>query len=136
MAHQPDTSLHLVADLAGCTNLGDLACIEACLREAARAAHATVLDVRLHHFGSGMGVTGVALLAESHISIHTWPEHGIAAVDLFVCGQEADAAAGLEVIRKALHGTIRLSQTIKRLGVALEEQTASGTPAPPLSPKT
>ncbi|WP_084384795.1 adenosylmethionine decarboxylase [Novosphingobium naphthalenivorans] len=135
MAHQPDTSLHLVADLGDCTHLGDLAYIDACLREAASAARATVLDVRLHHFGDGMGVTGVALLAESHISIHTWPEHGIAAIDLFVCGKEADAAAGLEVIRKALHGTIRLSRTIERLGMAIGDQTASETPAALLLPK-
>ena len=131
MAHQPDTSLHLVADLVDCKDLSDLACIEACLREAASAAHATVLDVRLHHFGDGMGVTGVALLAESHISIHTWPEHGIVAVDLFVCGKVADAAAGLEVIRKALDGTIRLYRTIERLGMAIRSQTESETSAIP-----
>ena len=119
MAHQPDTSLHLIADLAGCHGLGDLALVETALREAAEAAHATVLDIRLHHFGPGMGVTGVALLAESHISIHTWPEHGVAAVDLFVCGRQADAEAGLECIRARLGGRIGLKQAVRRLGLTV-----------------
>jgi S-adenosylmethionine decarboxylase len=117
MAHSPDSSLHLIADLDHCRDLGDIALIETSLREAAQAARATLLDVRLHHFGPGMGVTGVALLAESHISIHTWPEHGIAAVDLFVCGREADAEAGLEVIRRRLQGRVRRKQAVRRLGL-------------------
>jgi S-adenosylmethionine decarboxylase len=117
MAHSPDSSLHLIADLDHCRGLGDIALIETSLREAAQAARATLLDMRLHHFGPGMGVTGVALLAESHISIHTWPEHGIAAVDLFVCGREADAEAGLEVIRRRLQGRVRRKQAVRRLGL-------------------
>ncbi|WP_404482901.1 adenosylmethionine decarboxylase [Novosphingobium sp. BL-52-GroH] len=118
MAHQPDTSLHLIADIEGCSGLGDLALVEQALRDAATAARANVLGVHLHHFGPGMGVTGVALLAESHISIHTWPEHGIAAVDLFVCGLDADAEAGLDVIRTRLCGRIRFRQAVSRLGGA------------------
>lgn len=116
MVHSPETSLHLIADIEQCRGLGDLDLIEATLREAAIAARVTVLGVHLHHFGPGMGITGVALLAESHISIHTWPEHGIAAVDLFVCGLQADAKAGLEVIRRRLEGRIRLEKSISRLG--------------------
>jgi S-adenosylmethionine decarboxylase len=117
MAHAPENSLHLIADIEHCSGLGDLALIEATLREAAAAAHATVLSVHLHHFGPEMGVTGLALLAESHISIHTWPEHGIAAVDLFVCGIDADAQAGLEVIRRRLTGRVRLEKSVSRLGL-------------------
>lgn len=115
MAHPPGTSLHLIADIEGGDHLGDLEMIEQALRDAAAAARATVIDVRLHHFGPGMGVTGVALLAESHISIHTWPECGLAAVDLFVCGETADAETGLELIRSRLGGRIRLKETIVRL---------------------
>jgi S-adenosylmethionine decarboxylase len=78
--------LHVLLDLFDACGLADQAGIEATLRAAARACGATVLDMRLHQFEQGGGVTGVALLAESHISIHTWPETGFAAVDIFMCG--------------------------------------------------
>jgi S-adenosylmethionine decarboxylase len=79
--------LHLLIDLTGCRSLDDEAVVEAALREAAEACGASLLSVHLHGFGEGAGVTGVALLAESHISVHTWPETGFAALDIFVCGQ-------------------------------------------------
>ena len=115
MAHPPGTSIHLIADLTGCQQLDEPAHIEHVLHVAARAAGATVVGVHLHHFGTGMGVTGVAMLAESHLAIHTWPETGVAAVDLFVCGQSADAEAGLAVIAAMLHGTISTRHAVRRL---------------------
>ena len=120
MQYESVRGLHLVADIAGASGLGDLPLIEAVLREAAQAARATVLDVRLHHFGPGKGVTGVALLAESHISIHTWPEHGLAAVDIVFCGAASDAHAGLAVLENRLGGAVVLEREIVRL------QTKSG----------
>jgi S-adenosylmethionine decarboxylase len=66
--------------------LCDAATLERVLRDAAEAAGACVLSAHFHGFGAGMGVTGVLLLAESHISIHTWPERSYAAVDVFMCG--------------------------------------------------
>ena len=68
-------------------NLADVAGIENALLEGARKAGATVLHSYMHPFGEGMGVSGVVVLAESHISIHTWPERGYAAIDLFMCGK-------------------------------------------------
>jgi S-adenosylmethionine decarboxylase len=115
----PATGLHLIADLAECHGLGDAALIEAVLREAAAAARVHVLSVHLHPFGPEQGVTGVALLAESHISIHSWPEEGLAAIDIFVCGPLADAEAALGVITARLGGTIRNRVAIPRLGAAL-----------------
>ncbi|MEQ1510555.1 MAG: adenosylmethionine decarboxylase [Sphingopyxis sp.] len=87
---------HLLADFHGCNRgLDDLALVELALRDAVHAAGASLIDLRLHHFGAGQGVTGVALLAESHISIHTWPEHGYAALDFFLCGARNDIEAAL-----------------------------------------
>ena len=77
---------HLLIDLWGASHLDDIAHVGQALQQAAAACGATVLDVRLHSFGANAGVTGVALLAESHISIHTWPETGFAALDVFMCG--------------------------------------------------
>jgi S-adenosylmethionine decarboxylase len=56
------------------------------LKQAAIHAGATILTERWHHFGSGHGYTGVIILAESHISVHTWPEKGYAGIDAFYCG--------------------------------------------------
>jgi S-adenosylmethionine decarboxylase len=79
---------HVLLDLGGIAKelLADPAAIEAMLREAACRAGATPIGGRFHHFGAGAGVTGVVLLQESHVSIHTWPEHGFAALDIFMCG--------------------------------------------------
>ena len=63
------------------------------LLHAAHLAHATVLQAQFHHFGENQGVTGVLLLSESHISIHTWPERQFAAIDIFMCGSHHIQAA-------------------------------------------
>jgi S-adenosylmethionine decarboxylase len=79
---------HLIADLSGVDEmwLTDTGRLENLLHEAARLAGATPLFGKFHQFGEGNGVTGVLLLQESHISIHTWPEYRFAAVDAFMCG--------------------------------------------------
>jgi S-adenosylmethionine decarboxylase len=77
---------HLLLDLWGARNLTDPGTIEAALRAAALAAGATILHTHLHQFGDNGGVSGVIVLAESHISIHTWPERDFAAIDIFMCG--------------------------------------------------
>jgi len=60
--------------------------MEATLREAVLQAGATLLHIHLHHFTPNGGISGVAVLAESHISVHTWPERNFAAFDVFMCG--------------------------------------------------
>jgi S-adenosylmethionine decarboxylase len=118
--HLPGNSLHLIADIEGAERLDDLAYVEVVLREAAEAAHCQVVGTNLHHFGPGHGVTGIVVLAESHISIHTWPETGLVAVDIFVCGKHADAHAGLKVIAERFGGRIAFMQAIPRLGARAE----------------
>ncbi len=93
---------HLLADLHGCVGVDDIALIEDALRAAVIAAGATLIEIRLHSFGPGQGITGMALLAESHISIHSWPEHGYAALDFFLCGTRHDLDAALAAVTARL----------------------------------
>jgi S-adenosylmethionine decarboxylase len=83
-------SVHLLAELTGCDRqkLNDMEFVKGALSEAALAAKATILNGYFHQF-SPTGISGVLCLAESHISIHTWPEAGYAAVDIFTCGDHA-----------------------------------------------
>jgi S-adenosylmethionine decarboxylase len=91
---------HLILDLWDASNLDDLGAVERTLRRAAQEAGATLLRIDLHGFAPTGGITGVAVLAESHISIHTWPERAYAAVDVFMCG-DAKPHKSVEVIREA-----------------------------------
>ncbi len=101
-AHLP-AGTHVLADLSGIAaeKLSDCALLEKLLRDAAEAAGARILFSHFHVFGEGQGVTGVVLLAESHITIHTWPECGFAAADIFMCGS-AQPELALAIITDAL----------------------------------
>jgi S-adenosylmethionine decarboxylase len=109
------TGVHLLADLHGIEPALLVSCdaIDALLRAAARAAGATILHSHFHSFGPQLGVTGVLLLAESHISIHTWPECGFAAADIFMCGDAAPQLA-LDVVERALAPASRAVKTVER----------------------
>jgi S-adenosylmethionine decarboxylase len=96
--------MHLLVDLWGASNLTDPAMIDGALREAAEAAGATILHSHFHHFGPDGGVSGVLVLAESHISIHTWPERHFAAIDIFMCGA-CDPYLSLPALRNAFAPT-------------------------------
>jgi S-adenosylmethionine decarboxylase len=91
--------VHLIVDLHDAQGLDDIDLIETTLRRCVDAARATLLHIHLHHFQPN-GVSGVAVLAESHISIHTWPEAGYAALDVFMCGS-ANPDACIPVLREA-----------------------------------
>ena len=87
--------------------------VESTLRDAAREANATVLSCTLHQFGGHQGLTGVLLLAESHISIHTWPEDGFAALDVYLCGTgQIDAC--LDKIRQSFLPTREVVRMVVR----------------------
>jgi len=77
---------HIIADFWNASDLDNLDQMELALRNAAERANATLLHLHLHHFTPNHGISGVAVLAESHISVHTWPEKGFAAFDVFMCG--------------------------------------------------
>jgi S-adenosylmethionine decarboxylase len=77
---------HVILDLWGATDLDDVEKMERAMVEAVKAAGATLLHIHLHKFSPNGGVSGVAVLSESHISVHTWPEKGFAAFDVFMCG--------------------------------------------------
>jgi len=84
--------------------------IDTALREAALAAGATILHSHFHHFEPNGGVSGVVVLAESHISIHTWPERDFAAVDIFMCGA-CDPYRSLPLLKAAFRPTsVRLGE--------------------------
>ncbi len=115
MSPPPYDGQHLIADLHDCAAaLDSVARVERALRAAVVAGGATLLDLRLHHFGPGQGVTGVAILAESHISIHTWPEHRYAALDFFLCGAQHDLDAALAAVVAELLPVRVDVQTLKR----------------------
>lgn len=79
---------HLLVELKNCNPeiLKDLNSVKTILVDAAKKANATIVDVTFHEF-SPFGISGVVVIAESHLTIHTWPEYGFAAVDVFTCGE-------------------------------------------------
>ena len=93
---------HLHIDLWDAQDLDDEAKIEQAMKDSVVAAGATLLHIHLHKFSPNGGVSGVAVLSESHISVHTWPEKGFAAFDVFMCGaaQPSKAIAVLEAAFK------------------------------------
>ena len=96
----PCAGLHLIVDLYGALHLDDLALMRRALQDCVQAAGATLLHIHLHRFESNGGISGVAVLAESHIAVHSWPETGYAAFDVFMCGQ-ADPRAAIAVLQSA-----------------------------------
>ena len=104
---------HLIADFWGAASLADADAIRAAIRDAACAAGATILHLHLHRFGPEQGLSGIAVLAESHISVHTWPERGYAAFDAFLCGA-TDANAALAELERHLRPTHKDVQVLRR----------------------
>ncbi|MDB4409208.1 adenosylmethionine decarboxylase [Gammaproteobacteria bacterium] len=91
---------HLIIDLWDASRLDDMRLMEDTLRKAVTVAGATLLHIHLHHFTPNGGISGVAVLAESHISVHTWPERDFAAFDIFMCG-DAQPELAIPVLKSA-----------------------------------
>ncbi len=94
---------HLLAEFSGCdaAALGNLDRVTAAMLEAATRSGATIVTHSFHHFGGGGGVSGVVIIAESHLAIHTWPEYEFAAVDFFTCGDGVRTGVALDVLAAA-----------------------------------
>ena len=91
---------HIIVDFYNAKHLTEISIIEEAFRKAIKAANATLLHIHLHHFTPNDGVSGAQVLAESHISVHTWPERHFAAFDIFMCG-DANLLLALEELKKA-----------------------------------
>ena len=110
---------HLIIDLFGAKRLDDLKHIKETLKRCVEVAGATLLHIHLHHFTPNGGVSGVAVLAESHISIHSWPEAEYAALDVFMCGH-ADPHATVDVLKTAFKPTKTVVKEHLRAGTMSE----------------
>lgn len=111
---------HGILDAYDCCHdvLCDPHALETAMRQAAKAAGAQILFAHLHQFGDKQGITGVLLLAESHLSIHTWPEWNFAAIDVFLCGHLSVEQAK-NVLQQAL-GAQRCTWNVLARGMDLE----------------
>ena len=90
---------HLVMELWDCQNLNSPKIVEQALLDIVEALNLTLLSLNVHPF-SPIGVTGVAIVSESHVVIHTWPELGYAAVDVFTCGEQRNPEDAVPVLRE------------------------------------
>ena len=114
---------HLLAEYYGCdaTILNNLEFLEQSMREAVKSSGATIIDSTFHHF-SPQGVSGVIVIAESHMAMHTWPEHGYAAVDFFTCGNRVDPYNALNYMNKILNPAKSSRKELIRGIIAHESQ--------------
>jgi S-adenosylmethionine decarboxylase proenzyme len=108
---------HLIVEYADCTagHLDDIDFIKKSLLEAVRRSGATIIDSVFHRYAP-QGVSGVVVIAESHMSIHTWPEYNYAAVDFFTCGNTVDPYLAKEYIKEML-GSEQVSVTEVARGI-------------------
>lgn len=106
---------HILFTLKDCAadDLDDEGFIRDIMFQAANKCNSTLIKLHSHKF-SPQGVTAVALLAESHISIHTWPENGTAVCDIFTCGDHTTPEDGVEYMRAELNASNIMVQTILR----------------------
>ena len=106
---------HILAEYYRCdtTVLNSIELLENCMKDAVRASGATIIDSIFHKF-SPHGVSGVIVIAESHMAIHTWPEYGYAAVDFFTCGDRVDPWKAFDYMNKLLKPAKHSTQELKR----------------------
>ncbi|KXG42843.1 adenosylmethionine decarboxylase [Tepidibacillus infernus] len=106
---------HVIAELWGCNveKLNDLKFIEKTMVDAALEAGAEIREVAFHKFAP-MGVSGVVIISESHLTIHSFPEHSYASIDVYTCGDRIDPNVAANYITKQLEATTRESVQVPR----------------------
>ena len=115
---------HLIIEVVNGTGLDDEARIQQAFRDCVDTCGATLLHIHTHKF-SPQGVSGVAVLAESHISVHTWPEIGYGAFDVFMCG-DARPWLAVDVLKRAFDtGDVRVKELKRGEGVVSEAGVAA-----------
>jgi S-adenosylmethionine decarboxylase len=105
--------IHLIAEFYNGKCTENKKELKKVLIETAKAGNSTVLDIIIHKF-KPQGITGVVLLAESHIAIHSWPEHNYVAVDIFTCGQKAFPEKSLDYLKEKFNPKKIRVKRIKR----------------------
>jgi len=101
---------HLLIDCWGCKYLNNESRLRDILESAVSRAGATLLHTYTHKFGRGGGISGVAVLAESHISVHSWPEYSFTAFDIFMCGKSDPELALKELTEQLEPERIQVSR--------------------------
>jgi S-adenosylmethionine decarboxylase len=111
---------HLLLELYDCDTeaLNSLDVVKGSMVEAAKRAQATIVDVAFHEFNP-FGISGVVVIAESHLAIHTWPEYRYAAVDVFSCGETLQPQVAVDYLVEQL-GAARASVVELQRGVFLQ----------------
>ncbi|MEO1653278.1 MAG: adenosylmethionine decarboxylase [Bacteroidota bacterium] len=106
---------HILVEFYNCDEkrLNDAAWMEETMQEATRRSGATIVGSHFHTFNPH-GVSGVIIIAESHLSVHTWPEYGYAAVDIFTCGDTLDADQAFEYLKEGLQAKNTATIEMKR----------------------
>ena len=128
--NRAESGNHLIVDLHGASGLNDLARIEDALMKCARITDGEPLNVHLHRDASTGGVSGVVVLADSHISFHSWPEEGYAALDVFVRGeaQSKDCLALLKAAFSPSKVEVKTRQRSGSMGKRLLDAAADAKP--------
>ena len=105
---------HILLELYGCNTsiINDVGQLKTYMNEAAEKSGATILESRFHLF-SPYGVSGVVIIAESHLTIHTWPEHDYAAVDFFTCG-DIDPLIAVDYLKEKLESQSHQTKEFSR----------------------
>jgi len=112
---QESLGTQILIELQGCDlkKLNDIEFIQKTMEEAARKTGSTIISSSFRYF-EPHGISGVVMIAESHLTIHTWPEYGYAAADIFTCGDQVSPWKAVEFIEKELNAKSYSTHEIKR----------------------